>query len=96
MIHGTMMENGSKRQANVTVTSGRKELSLCVDNGALGRTDKLFRSDIRLFHDGKDVTGEVFGFEENSGWVVRGDVENMDRAMRWLRRSAWGFDMQSG
>lgn len=94
MIEGMMMQLGEKRQANVTFTNGRKELSLCVDNGPLARTEKLYRSDIRLFHNGDDVTSRVFGCGRNE--VVRGNVENMDQAMRWLRRSLRGLEAQTG
>ena len=85
MIEGTMMQIGTKRQANVTFINGRKELSLCVDNGSLGRTEKLVRADIRCFNAGKDVTHAVFscGSEE----IVRGSVETMAKAMNWLQLS---------
>ena len=85
MIEGMMMKSGDRRQANVTITNGRKELSLCVDNGPLARTEKLYRADIRCFSDGKDVTGKVFHCSEHD--VVRGCVETMSRAMNWLQLS---------
>ncbi len=87
MIQGTMMQIGEKRSANVTFTRGRKELSLAIDNGPLARTDKLYRSDIRCFSDGKDVTCAVFNCKEHE--LVRGDVENMAKAMNWLQICDW-------
>ena len=89
MIQGTMMQIGEKRAANVTFTNGRKELSLAIDNGPLARTDKLYRSDIRCFSDGEDVTCAVFSCKEEE--IVRGDVENMAKAMNWLQLSVDPF-----
>ena len=90
MIQGTMMQIGGKRAANVTFTNGRKELSLAIDNGPLARTDKLYRSDIRCFNNGKDVTCAVFSCKEEE--IVRGDVENMAKAMNWLQLSSSPFN----
>ncbi len=56
----------------------------------------LARADLRLlFSDPleggvEDVTSAVFGGEEGS--IVRGTIENMDEAMRWLRRCDWGLE----
>jgi len=83
------MHWGDKRMANVIMISGRKELSLTVDNGSLGRTEKLYRSDMRCYNGGEDVTAAVFGCGKTE--KVRGDVENMAKAMNWLQRSEWGF-----
>ena len=74
---------GGKRQANFTISSGNKQLSLCVDNGIVG--DDLTRADIRCFNDGKDVTGKVFGCREHD--TVAGDVGTMAKAMNWLQLS---------
>lgn len=89
MIEATMMQLGEKRQANFTIINGRKELSVCVDNGPMARTAKLFRSDIRCFTGKKDVTDRVFKCEEHE--VVRGTVENMAIAMNWLQLSSNPF-----
>ena len=89
MIEATMTQFGEKRQANFTITNGRKELSVCVDNGPMARTEKLFRADIRCFIGAKDVTGHVFKCEEHE--VVRGTVENMATAMNWLQLSGTPF-----
>jgi len=86
MIQGTMMQFGEKRQANVTFTNGSKELSLCVDNGPMAHTEKLYRADIRCFSNGSDVTGKVFGVFD--GDTICGDVENMSKAMNWLQLSS--------
>ena len=86
MIEGSLIHWGDKRMANVTFTNGRKELSLTVDNGPRCHTEKLYRADMRCFNDGNDVTGAVFGCGEFD--VVRGDVENMAKAMNWLQLSS--------
>ena len=55
----------------------------------------MARADIRLlFSDPleggvKDVTSKVFGGSEHD--VVCGTIKNMDRAMKWLQMSRWGF-----
>ncbi len=89
MIEGSLMHWGDKRMANVTMTSGRKELSLTVDNGSLCQTKRLFRADLRCTNNGKDVTAAVFNCGEFD--VVRGNVQSMAIAMNWLQRSEWGF-----
>lgn len=89
MIEGSLMHWGDKRMANVTMISGRKELSLTVDNGSLCQTKRLFRADLRCTNNGKDVTAAVFNCGEFD--VVRGNVESMAIAMNWLQRSEWGF-----
>ena len=90
MIEGTTIQVGDKRLANLVFSHGRKQVSLSVDNGPLARTEKLFRSDIRLFIGQDDVTSKVFSCSKSA--MVRGDIENMDVAMKWLKRSSWGFD----
>ena len=85
MIEGSLMHWGDKRMANVTFSNGRKELSLTVDNGPACRTEKLYRADMRCLNNGKDVTAAVFGCDEFD--VVRGNVENMAKAMNWLQLS---------
>mgnify|MGYP001183846844 CR=1 FL=1 len=89
MIQGTMIKIGEKRAANVTFTNGSKELSLAIDNGPLARTEKLYRSDIRCFSNGNDVTCAVFSCKEEE--IVRGSVENMAKAMNWLQLSSSPF-----
>ena len=86
MIEGSLMHLGDKRMANITFINGRKELSLTVDNGPMCRTEKLFRADMRLFCGKEDVTAAVFNCGEFE--VVRGDVENMAKAMNWLQLSS--------
>jgi hypothetical protein len=55
----------------------------------------MARADIRLlFSDPleggvEDVTSQVFGGDASD--IVHGNIENMDRAMNWLRMSRWGF-----
>ena len=36
MIEASTMEYGGKKMANFTITNGKKELSLTVDNGSMG------------------------------------------------------------
>ena len=95
MISATTMEFGESKQANVVFDNGPKMISLSVDNSC-GKMTHMSRADIRLlFSDPleggvEDVTSQVFGGGESD--IVRGTIENMDRAMKWLRRAAWGFD----
>ena len=90
MIEASTMEYGDKRMANVTLTNGRKELSITVDNGPLARTEKLYRGDIRVFVGKKDVTSEVFNCRSSE--VVRANVDSLSKAVMWLQRSEWGFE----
>ena len=90
MIEASTMEYGDKRMANVTLTNGRKELSITVDNGPLARTEKLYRGDIRLFVGKKDVTNDVFNCRSSE--VVRANVDSLSKAVMWLQRSEWGFE----
>ena len=92
MIEATTMQFGEKRQANFSIRNGRKELSVCVDNGPRAVNEKMWRSDIRCFNGKKDVTGEVFGCSEHE--VVRGCVETMAKAMNWLQLKPWGMEAQ--
>ena len=94
MISATTMNFGEAQHANVVFDNGPKMISLSVDNSG-GRATTMSRADIRLlFTDPleggvKDVTSSVFGGGEAD--IVRGTIENMDEAMKWLRRSSWGF-----
>ena len=86
MIKANTMEYSGRKVANFTIANGEKELSLTVDNGALGAQDAMTRADIRCFSNGKDVTGKVFGVFEHD--VIRGDVGTMAKAMNWLQLSS--------
>ena len=86
MIKADTMEYSGRKVANVTITNGEKELSLTVDNGAMGGPGPMTRADVRCFSDGKDVTGKVFGVFD--GDTICGDVENMSKAMNWLQLSS--------
>jgi hypothetical protein len=94
MISATTMNFGEAQHANVVFDNGPKMISLSVDNSG-GRATTLCRADIRLlFTDPleggvKDVTSSVFGGGEAD--IVRGTIENMDAAMKWLRRTTWGM-----
>ncbi len=101
MISATTMTFGSDigtdnlaKHVNVVFDNGPKMVSLSVDNSA-GRMTHMARADIRLlFSDPlkggvKDVTSLVFGGDEAD--VVIGTIENMDKAMKWVRLSRWGF-----
>ena len=85
MIKADTMEYSGRKVANVTITNGEKELSLTVDNGAMGGPGPMTRADVRCFSDGKDVTGKVFGVMDND--IVRGEVFTMAKAMNWLQLS---------
>jgi len=95
MISATTMNFGEAQHANVVFDNGPKMISLSVDNAG-GRATTMSRADIRLlFTDPleggvKDVTSSVFGGAEED--IVRGTIESMDEAMKWLRRTDWGFD----
>ncbi len=86
MIKANTMEYSGRKVANFTIANGEKELSLTVDNGALGAQDTMTRADIRCFSKGNDVTGKVFGVFDDD--VVRGDVYTMATAMNWLQLSS--------
>jgi hypothetical protein len=83
------------KHVNVVFDNGPKMVSLAVDNSG-GKMTHLARADIRLLFtdplDGgvKDVTSKVFGGREHD--TVRGSIENMDKALKWLRLARWGFD----
>ena len=93
-IRATMMDFGEAKHVNVVFDNGPKMISLSIDNGA-GRMHALARADMRLlFSDPleggvKDVTSTVFGGDEAA--IVRGSIENMDRAMKWLQSTQWGM-----
>ena len=83
MIKADTMEYSGRKVANVTITNGEKELSLTVDNGAMGGPGPMTRADIQCFSNGNDVTGRVFGVMD--GDVVTGEVFTMAKAMNWLQ-----------
>jgi len=102
MISATTMTLGSDigtdnlaKHVNVVFDNGPKMVSLAVDNSG-GKMTHLARADIRLlFTDPlrggvEDVTSRVFGGKEHD--VVRGTIQNMDKAMKWLQLARWGFD----
>jgi len=101
MISATTMQFGNvfdqsnpAQHVNVVFDNGRKMVSLSLDNSG-GNMTTCSRTDIRLLvtdpleGDVEDVTSQVFGGEEAS--IVRGTIENMDTAMKWLRMTTWGF-----
>ena len=88
MISATTMEIGEAQQVNIVFSNGGKTLSLTVDNSA-GRMSSMRRADMRMLVGQSDVTSEVFGGAEHD--IVRGTIENMDKAMKWLRSTEWGF-----
>ena len=106
MISATTMTFGNDidnspvaKHVNVVFDNGPKMVSLSVDNSA-GKMVHMARADIRLLFSHatlgrndkprvEDVTSQVFGVGEYD--IVRGDIENMDRAMKWLQMSRWGF-----
>ena len=90
MIEGSTIHMGDKRMANVTFSNGRQEISLTIDNGPMCQTEKLYRADMRCFDGNKDVTADVFNCDPVA--IVRGDVDNMAKAMSWLQRNSWGFE----
>ena len=86
MIEASTMEYGGKKMANFTITNGKKELSLTVDNGSMGAQAAMTRADIRCFSDGEDVTGKVFGVMDHD--AVRAEVFTIAKAMNWLQLSS--------
>ena len=86
MITANTMEYSGRKVANFTITNGQKELSLTVDNGAMGGPGPMTRGDIRCLSNGDDVTGSVFGVMD--GDVVRAEVYTMAKAMNWLQLSS--------
>ena len=94
MISATTMNFGEAQHANVVFDNGPKMISLSVDNAG-GRANAMCRADIRLLFscplDGgvEDVTSTIFGGDEAD--LVSGTIENMDKAMKWLRRTDWGM-----
>tara|TARA_A100001515_G_scaffold21930_1_gene16649 strand:- start:205 stop:540 length:336 start_codon:yes stop_codon:yes gene_type:complete len=96
------VDNLSKH-ANFVIHNGPKMISVSVDNSC-GRMSHMARSDIRLLFSNntagiegrpavEDVTNSVFGGDESS--IVSGTVENMDKAMNWLRMARWGLEGQT-
>ena len=110
MITATTMTLGSpigtdnlSKHANFVIHNGAKMLSVSVDNSG-GMMAHMARADIRcLFsnntagisgrEDVEDVTALVFGGDRAD--IVRGTVENMDHAMKWLRMARWGLEGQT-
>ena len=101
MITANTMElSGGSKHANFVIHNGAKMISVSVDNSG-GRMHSMARADIRcLFSHAtldhteakrvEDVTSKVFGGGDSD--IVRGTVENMDRAMKWLQRAQWGME----
>ena len=87
-ISATTTAWGQSKHASVLFERGEKTLSLSIDNSPV-MSEKLTRADIRLFVGSDDVTGTVFRVGEQS--VVRGSIENMDVAMKWLQSTEWGM-----
>ena len=86
MITASTMElSGGSKHANFVIHNGGKMISVSVDNSG-GKMVHMARSDIRLlFTDPlnggvKDVTNDIFGGPDGS--VIRGDADNMDKAMK--------------
>jgi hypothetical protein len=103
MISATTMTFGSDigtdnlaKHVNVVFDNGPKMVSLSVDNSA-GQMTHMARADIRLlFSDPlqggvEDVTSVVFGGKDSD--IVRGTIGNMDKAMKWLQLTRWGFSV---
>jgi hypothetical protein len=88
MISATTMEIGEAQQVNIVFTHSGRTLSLTVDNSA-GRASSMRRADLRLLVGSDDVTSQHFGGGEDD--IVRGTIENMDSAMKWLRSTDWGM-----
>ena len=76
----------------VEFRNGTKTLSLALDN-SLGRMSKLGRGDIRLMVGEQDVTARFFGLVRDDEHV-HANIENFDKALRWLRQVSWGLDGQ--
>ena len=109
MITATTMTVGSpigtdnlSKQANFVIHNGAKKVSVSVDNSG-GRMSHMSRADIRCLFSNttagiegrpevEDVTSHVFG--GGSSDIVRGTVQNMDRAMKWLQMARWGLEGQ--
>ena len=76
--------------------NGGKTVSVAMDDSC-GRMTELRRGTIELFSSSVPVTIDVFRdmcHEEDPDGeflVVPATLENFDRAMRWLRRTNWGF-----
>ncbi len=88
------------QHANFVIHNGPKMISVSVDNSG-GAMHSMARADIRLLFSNatlgrddkprvEDVTSQVFGCGDTD--IVRGTVQNMDRAMKWLQRASWGFE----
>jgi hypothetical protein len=85
------MDNGRlAKTVAVEFTSGEKIISLSLNNSN-GNMDMLGRSDVRCFVGKDDVTQQVFCTDKDHS-IVDASLDNMDQAMRWLRRVSWGMD----
>jgi hypothetical protein len=82
------------KHVNVVFDNGPKMVSLSLNNSC-GAMSTLARADIRLLFSDPlkggcdDVTSTIFGGESHD--IVRGTIENMEKAMNWLRIARWGF-----
>ena len=87
------------QHANFVIHNGAKMISVSVDNSG-GAMHSMARADIRLLFSNntagiesrpavEDVTSNVFGGSDSD--IVRGTVQNMDKAMKWLQMARWGF-----
>ena len=110
MITATTMTLGSpvgtdnlSKHANFVIHNGAKMISVSVVNSC-GRMTHMARADIRLLFSNntanikgkplvEDVTNQVFGGGDSD--IVRGTVDNMDKAMKWLRMARWGLEGQT-
>jgi hypothetical protein len=88
MISATTMDFDTAHAVNIVFTHAGKTVSLNVDNSS-GRMSSMRRADIRLLIGSDDVTSKTFGGVEHD--IVRGTIENMERAMKWLRSTEWGM-----
>ena len=75
----------------VAFNEGDRQVSLQLDNNCSGdRSKKLSRGDIRVFVNREDVTELVFGTDG----IVVADMDNFEKATKWLKQTSWGFDAQ--
>ncbi len=93
-----VVHNGSN--VSVCFEHDGKTVSLTLDDSC-GQMKKLGRGSIELYRNCLDVrTLEVFADclheddPEGEFLVVPASIENFERAMKWLKKSEWGFDAQ--
>jgi len=85
------MPNGDlSKTVAVEFHNGEKLISLSLNNSG-GRMANLGRSDVRCFDGKDDVTQQVFCTDHDHS-IVHASLDNMDQAMRWLRRARWGME----